>query len=439
MVQGNPILQQKQDFVKAFQTRIEEKRDELNKKFDEQMVKQADRTGAGKLANSKLELEQTIAYENRLRELLAKEDANTVELGRKQLTIEEMKEQLASTKELYDTMGRRIQELEMERKRPARVSVAYSADIADIQDKRVKYTAAIIFAAMAFGMFGAIVRDKLDSSLHTPDDVVRRIGLRIIGTTTSPRTIDKGLLSKQMAEDYQTIRANIGLLDGGGMPAKVAVTSPGMRDGKTTFAINIATSLARSGKKVLLIDGDLRKPDIGRLLNVPRESRCLQDVLLGNKFEEVVYAASLNGLYVLAAESQSLIDPYELLASPHAAKRINIIAQAYDHLIIDTPPVLAFPDALLWAKMAGTAILTGFAGQTTGPDLKDAKNRLEEIGVKILGTVLSNVPVGHSYYRYGYDYYSQGGHSRGNRNSSRRHNMLLPMDNPVIKPDDSVS
>ena len=439
MVPGNPMLQQKKDFVKTFQARLDEKREEVSKKFDERMSKQMDKTSADELANARLDLEQTVVYENRLREMLAKEDAKTVEVGRKQLAIEEIKEQLASTKEIYDTIGRRIQELEMERKRPARVSVAYNADIASIQDKRVKLTLAIIFGALACGLFGAILRDKADLSLHTPDDVFRHIGIRIIGTTTSPRTVEQALWSRQMAEDYQTIRANLGLLDDGGMPKKLVITSPGPRDGKTTFAVNLATSLSRSGKKVLLIDGDLRKPDIGRLLNIPRESRCLQDVLLGNKPEKAACAVSSNGLYVLAADSQSSIDPYELLASPRMAEQVNNISEEYDHVIIDTPPVLAFPDALLWAKAAGAVILTGFADQTTSPDLKETKERLDEIGVRILGTVLSNVPVGRSYYRYGYGYYAQGGHTKRNGRNAAKRPLLLPTDNPDEKPNDSVS
>jgi capsular exopolysaccharide synthesis family protein len=439
MVPGNPLLQQKEDFVKTFQTRLDEKREEVGKKFDEQMSKQVDKASADGLANARLDLEQTVVYDNRLREMLAKEDAQTVELGRKQLAIEEIKEQLASTKEIYDTIGRRIQELEMERKRPARVSVAYNADISRVQDKRVKLTLAIIFGALACGLFGAIVRDKADLSLHTPDDVFRHIGIRIIGTTTSPRTVEQALWSKQVAEDYQTIRANLGLLDDGGMPKKLVITSPGPRDGKTTFAVNLATSLSRSGKKVLLIDGDLRKPDIGRLLNIPRESRYLQDVLLGNKSEKAVRVVSSNGLYVLAADSQSSIDPYELLASPRMAEQINNISDEYDHVIIDTPPVLAFPDALLWAKAAGAVILTGFADKTTSPDLKETKNRLEEIGVRILGTILSNVPVGRSYYHYGYGYYAQGGHTKQSAKNAARRPLLMPRDNPDEKPKDLVS
>jgi capsular exopolysaccharide synthesis family protein len=438
MTPGNPMLKQKEEFLDSFKKRLDERRHEVDKDFETMAAEEVNVAIKNELLNAHSELEETLAYENRLREVLAKEDTRTVELGRKQLAMEEMKEQLASMKELYDTIGRRIQELEMERKSPARVSVAYSADIANIWDKRVKYTVALVFAAMACGLFGAIIRDKADLSLHTPDDVVKRIGIRIIGTTTSSRTVDKALLSRQTAEDYQTIRANIGLLDGGGMPKKVVITSPSMRDGKTTFSVNLATSLSKSGKSVLLIDGDLRKPDIGRLLNVPRDSRCLQDALSANKLEQAVFAVPSAGFNVLAASSHSSTDPYELLASPQAMNQIDKISEQYDHVIIDTPPVLAFPDALLWAKMAGAVILTGFAGQTTAPDLKETKDRLAEIGVRILGTVLSNVPVGHSYYRYGYDYYAQGGHAARNAGNAVGRPLLLPIDNPEKKPNDSI-
>jgi len=439
MTLENPMLKQKEEFLDSFKKRLDERRLEVSKDFEAIAAQEVNVAVKNELLNAHSELEETLAYENRLREVLAKEDTRTVELGRKQLAMEEMKEQLASMKELYDTIGRRIQELEMERKSPARVSVAYSADIANIWDKRIKYTVALVFAAMACGLFGAVIRDKADLSLHTPDDVVKRIGIRIIGTTTSSRTVDKALLSRQTAEDYQTIRANIGLLDGGGMPKKVVVTSPGMRDGKTTFSVNIATSLSRSGKSVLLIDGDLRKPDIGWLLNLPKDCRHLQDVLCGGEVNGAVCAVQSSGLHVLAAHSHNKTDPYELLASPQAMNQIDKISEQYDHVIIDTPPVLAFPDALLWAKMAGAVILTGFAGQTTAPDLKETKNRLAEIGVRILGTVLSNVPVGHSYYRYGYDYYTQGGLAARKAGNAVRRPLLLPIDNPEEKPHDSIT
>jgi Mrp family chromosome partitioning ATPase len=150
-----------------------------------------------------------------------------------------------------------------------------------------------------------------------------------------------------------------------------------------------------------------------------------------------VIAIASAGLDAVVANPNSLLSAYELLTSHKTAEQIDRLSRQYDHVIIDTPPVLAFPDALLWAKMAGDVILTGFAGHTAAPDLKEAKERLAEIGVRILGTVLSNVPVSHSYYRYGYDYYSQDGHNK--RNDKRTVKRPLLMDDQEKKPNDSVS
>jgi len=131
-------------------------------------------------------------------------------------------------------------------------------------------------------------------------------------------------------------------------------------------------------------------------------------------------------LDVLAADSHNTNDAYELLTLPTTAEHISRVSQGYDHVIIDTPPVLAFPDALLWAKIADAVVLTSFAGQTTAPDLKEAKERLAQIDVRVLGTVLSNVPVDHSYYRYGYNYYSQDSHRR-EKTKQFDTKLLLPM------------
>ena len=180
----------------------------------------------------------------------------------------------------------------------------------------------------------------------------------------------------------------------------MVVTSPGMLEGKTTFSVNLATSMSRSGKKVLLIDGDLRKPDVADMLSIPADSGFgLQDVLLGEEFDKAVYTMPSTGLDVLIADSQSRINGYELLASPGTRQCIDMLSQNYDHVIIDTTPMLAFPDALIWATLGDAVILVSYAGHTTTPDLKEAKDRLTRINVKVLGTVLSNVQSEDSYFR----------------------------------------
>jgi capsular exopolysaccharide synthesis family protein len=373
--------------------------------------------------HAKIELAQLVNYEKRLRDMLAKENGETIELGRKQLAIQDQQEQLELTKELYSTVGRRIQELEMERKRPARISIAYNASVAPVPNKRIKYTAALIFGSLAAGCFLALLISKADYSLYTPGDVTKRVGIRIIGTTANTDFLDTPQLPEQISYDYQTIRANLGLLNVDGIPNKLVITSAGMRDGKTTFSINFATSLAKANKKVLLIDGDLRKPDIQRLLNIPKGSRGLQDVLGGRNFEDVVHSSSA-GFDVLAVDSQNMSDAFELISLPHVSEFLNTAGTKYDHVIIDTPPVLAFPDALAWAKMADGVILTSFSGRTTGHDLRETLERLEQIKVKVLGTVFHNVSSNYSYNRYAYGYYTNQTAAGSNHRKNKKTAIL---------------
>jgi capsular exopolysaccharide synthesis family protein len=185
-----------------------------------------------------------------------------------------------------------------------------------------------------------------------------------------------------------------------------------MREGKTTFSVNLATSLAEAGKKVLLIDGDLRKPDVGKLLNLPKDTQGIQDVLSGIPFEHAIQAISDSGLDVLAADFYDHSDSYELLALPQTPERIRNISNKYDHVIIDTPPVLSFPDALMWTRMADAVVLTSFSGYTKLPELKEANERLLKANAKVLGCVISSVDAENSYYRHSAAYYAQSARAR---------------------------
>ena len=431
----NPELSRKAELLRILKGHLDDRKQEASVAFDELVAKETAEAGNKQLVTKRSELEQTREYEKRLREILSQQDIQTIGIGRKQLTIQELQDRLESTKEAYGLVLKRIQALELQRKRPTRISVHYNADISSINDKRIKYTIALIFGSLVCGMGLAYLRDKADLSLRTPDDVAKRIGIRIIGTTTSLNTVKPALLPEQIVGDYQTIRANLGLLGGKGIPKKLVVTSPGMKEGKTTFSVNLATSLSESGKKVLLIDGDLRKPDVARLLNLPMDSRGLHDVLCGVKFEQAVFSVAATGLDVLAADFHDAADAYELLALPSTAKRINMISRKYDHVIIDTPPALVFPDALMWAKIGNAVILVSYAGHTTLPDLIEAKERLAQTKAKVLGTVLSSVQAEHSYYRQGHSYYAQSAETRESPRISRRKLMFSMEDSPDYADD----
>ncbi|MHC4635294.1 MAG: polysaccharide biosynthesis tyrosine autokinase, partial [Planctomycetota bacterium] len=424
----NPEIRRKTELVEALRQRLEQRRKEVDEEFSKMIAESMAKSDEKHLANTKIELEQIVAYENQLKSILDQEDADTIEVGRKQLAIQDLQNQLNLTRELYETINRRIQELEMERKRPARVSVAYYASSSLSPNKRKKYAIAVIFAAAAIGVMLALLKDKTDMSLRTPKDVAKRVGIQIIGTTTRSDTARKALPPGHLADDYQTICANLGLLTSQGIPKRIVISSPCPKDGKTTFAINLAISIAKTGKAVLLIDGDLRKPDIARLLSLTYPRNGIAELLRGKSLEQVRISLLSAGIDVVTANPANSSGIYRLITQKQTPDIIKAVSQKYDHIIIDSPPVLAVPDALLWARMADGVVLTSFAGHTESSDLKEAIQKLEQINISLIGTVLNNVDVNYNYNPYyGYEYTQNGTRDRKISRKKKTNAVLLPM------------
>jgi len=428
LTETNPKLVRKIEVVKTLKERLRRRREEMNRNFDDMVARELTRKDKGKLSAVKTQLQQTEFYRQRLQEMLDAEDAGAIELGRKQLTIEDLQAQFDMTKELYDTVRRRIQELEMERKRPARVSKAYYANTAPFEDKRKKYAIALMFAAMGLAATPAILKNRFDKSLRTPNDVAQATGIRIIGTTTRSRDVEQSFLPDHSVNDYQTICANIGMLNGQGIPKKISITSPRPRDGKTTFAINLSVSLARMNKKILLIDGDLRKADIAYLMKLSGDSNGLKNVLLGAEPQDFIRSTSTEGLDILPSNPCQPSAVYNLIASQRSRDILDSISTQYDHIIIDTPPLLDVPDALLWAKTVDAVILVAYSGHTKSTDIRETLDRLAQTGTAVLGTVLHNVPARQSYNSYRY-YAESISTTVPHWNNAARVN-LLPMGDP---------
>jgi succinoglycan biosynthesis transport protein ExoP len=426
--QGHPALVQMQATLDAFKKRLDDKRQELELEYDSGMEGRLKEAARQRLLAAKMDLERINAHYQAMSDRVNQQDNQAQKTGRKNLDIQDLQFKLQIDQEMYDALSRRIKMLQMEQQRPPRIDIAYWADVAETSDRRVQLATAAVLGALACGFGLAFLRDRMDKTLQTPEDVTRHLDLPVLGTTTSSRTLKPAVFAEQIAGDYQTIRTNLGLSYDGGMPRKLVVSSAGTREGKTTFAVNLATSLAKAGKKVLLIDGDLRKPDVGQMLNVPKDVGYLQDILLGGDPSTSIYVSPSSGLHVLAANPRHLADPYELLTSALAAEQVERLAREYDHLIIDSPPALAFPDALVWGKLADAVVLISYAGHTTAPDLKEAKERFARGRARVLGAVLSNVPIDQSLYRYAYTYRVRGMAATGRTQRSKK--LLLASQKP---------
>lgn len=404
MLETNPEMQRRKQIQEELQQELEKQRQEATARHEQSVLADARRARQADLDTLKAELNQLVTYEEKIREQLKLHDDSTVRIGRTQLDIDDLREQFDNSRQIFNEITRRIEELNIERDRQPRISVASWARSVSAEGKKMKLTIAAPFGGVAMGIALAFLLAKLDRRVHAPDDVAKRIGIRIIGTTTGPDHVSRKLLGQQLVDDYQTIRANLGLLDGDGSTKILVITSPGMGDGKSTLAINLATSFARSGRKTLLIDGDLRKPDIALMLNLPQNLRGLQDYLFGADLEKSLTRLDGMELSILASDSRNTQDALELLSIPQTPQRLRCLRDVFDYIIIDTPPVLAFSDAMVWARMADGVIMTSYIGHTSRVEMKEALARLHDIKANIIGTVVNNVKTAHSYHRYGYGY-----------------------------------
>lgn len=201
------------------------------------------------------------------------------------------------------------------------------------------------------------------------------------------------------SEAYRTLRTRFTYAAIGTPPKVVLITSPGPAEGKSTVCANLGVVLAEAGKETLIIDGDLRKPDVHRIFNVPNQLGWV-NVLSDERTLSEVWAEPLPGLKVVPAGPLPP-NPAKLLSSPRFAQFLDETRQLFDHVLIDSPPTGSVADAAIIAAQAD-AVLVVFDSQVTRKvSLRRAVRGLESVGANVVGTVINNVdePRGGSEYR----------------------------------------
>jgi polysaccharide biosynthesis transport protein len=229
------------------------------------------------------------------------------------------------------------------------------------------------------------------------------------------------------ADQYRTLRHVIERKQG--TKKLIAVTSAVAGDGKTTTSLNLAGALAHApNTRVLIWDVDLRTPSLGNRLGLTTQSPGLVDLILdpGLTLDDVVRQYPRFNLSVLPV-GQPLTVPYELLKSPRFGELLHQASQQYDHIVLDTPPLVPVPDALLIADHVDGFVMVVTAHRTPRKLLEDALNRMDP--AKIIGIVFNRDDRPFSgYYGYHYGYYGfshSGGRRAGGQPRSGRWRSVL--------------
>ena len=209
-----------------------------------------------------------------------------------------------------------------------------------------------------------------------------------------------------ISEAYRTLRTNIKFSSFDDVIKTIFVTSSMPGEGKSTTSVNFAVTLAQGGDKVILIDCDLRKPNIHKLFNISNEKGLSNAISNLEDKDELIHKNLLPNLDVLTS-GVKVPNPSELLSSKSMRDFIKMLGSFYDYIILDTPPVAVITDAQIISQYADGGIFVVASGEVDRDVVIKAKNMLKQVNSRILGVILNKVGgSGKGYYNYNYYYYS---------------------------------
>lgn len=205
------------------------------------------------------------------------------------------------------------------------------------------------------------------------------------------------------AEAYRTLRTNIQFSSYDQEVRVITVTSSRPEEGKSTVACNMAITFAENGKKVLLVDTDLRRPTVHKRFKLPNSLGIVNVIMNMEMLHEVVHHDVTEGLDIITS---GVIppNPSELLGSRKFQRFIDEMRDQYDTIILDSPPLLAVTDAQILTTLSDGTVVVVQHGVTKKDEISQAKDLLEKVKGNILGVVLSQIPPEDNGYYYYYSY-----------------------------------
>ena len=249
--------------------------------------------------------------------------------------------------------------------------------------------------------------DQIDEGIRDPGQVNRLLRSPLLGSVPDVEQ-NKALVllsdaKSMISEAYLSIRSNLAFSTDHGVPSAFMVTSTRPAEGKSTTSLALATVLGRTGKKVLLVDADMRSPSIHQFLDLDNKSG-LSNFLAGdNEWQNMVLSTEQKGLHLLPAGPMPP-SASELLSSDRMLMLVRQLSEHFDHIVIDSPPILGLADAPLLSRAVEGCIFVVEAEGVAVRGLNSSLGRLHSVHAHVFGVILTKLKDRQAGYGYGYGY-----------------------------------
>ena len=323
------------------------------------------------------------------------------DVSQKALTLRSLKRDAESDRQLYDAFLARFNEIDLGagvESANARVIDAAQVPSQPIGPPRLRIVAGSVFLALLFGVGLVALKERLDRSVKSAEDLERHARLAALGTVpllnrrgrnrATPERTYLECPESDFAEAIRTLRTGVLLCGQDDRHRVLLVTSTVAGEGKTTVALNLAAALGRL-ERVLLVDANLRRPSIGAALRLPADAPGLSNLVAGtSSMDECIHGIGGGSLSVLPA-GMPAPDPLEILSSGRFAQILGELQQRYERVVVDSAPVQAVSDALVLSRLCTAVVLVVKADATPRQLVQIVVERLHRADAPLMGAVLN--------------------------------------------------
>jgi len=370
----------------------------------------------------RLKHQETVAKVEDLRKKLSELEADQAAYQDKNIQYTILKRDVDSNRTQYDSLIAKLNDVAVGSELKTR-----NASIVDLAvfpgspySPRLALNLAVgllIFLALAAMI--VYLLELLNNTFSNPEQIEKELGLSILGILPSiaQNELTAALEDPKsgLSESYRSLRTSLQFSGAEGAPKTLLVTSSEPAEGKSTTAFKLAEAFGSLGANVLIIDGDMRKPNMHRLFNIDNAiglSNVLTSTVRKDDMPRLIKHGKLKNVSVITAGTIPP-NPADLLSSPRMGLMISNLSKRYDLVIIDGPPIIGLSDAPILSRLAEATLLVVSANQVTRKSAKMALKRLRAAGANVVGTAMTMFTVGKFDYNYSYRYLSYNYYNYG--------------------------